>query len=81
MLEAWLAFSVLLRPGEVDSLRVGDLLFPVDDEVAQGSALLISIKNPKTKRYGIINLHWRRRKTLFGGSPGGALSKAGAADY
>ncbi|CAE7682844.1 unnamed protein product [Symbiodinium sp. CCMP2592] len=46
----WLGFCALLRPGEVDSLKVGDLLFPVDDEVGQGAALVVNIRNPKTKR-------------------------------
>ena len=46
----WLGFCALLRPGEVDALRINDLLFPVDDEVKQGAALVVNIRNPKTRR-------------------------------
>lgn len=46
----WLGFCALLRPGEVDSLKVSDLLFPVDDEIGQGAALVVNIRNPKTRR-------------------------------
>ena len=50
MIGCWLGYHALLRPGEVDALRMGDLLFPVDGEVAQGAALVVNIKNPKTRR-------------------------------
>ncbi|CAE7608483.1 unnamed protein product, partial [Symbiodinium pilosum] len=43
MIGCWLGYHALLRPGEVDALRMGDLLFPVDGEVAQGAALVATL--------------------------------------
>ena len=49
MLEAWLAFSALLRPGEVGSLRVGDLLFPVMMRLRKDRLWLSASRIPKRR--------------------------------
>ena len=50
MLGCWLAFAGLMRPGEVEVLTVGDLVFPEAPEMAEGVGLLVSIKQAKTRR-------------------------------
>jgi len=47
---AWLAFVALLRPGEVMGLKIGDLLFPEDEELSEGVVLVLTINKPKTRR-------------------------------
>ena len=55
---SWLAFSALLRPGEVDSLMVGDLCFPEGAELGEGVSLVVGIRSPKTRRV------WKRQFAL-----------------
>ncbi|CAE7035325.1 unnamed protein product [Symbiodinium sp. CCMP2592] len=50
MIGCWLAFEGLLRPGEVDELKISDLCFPEADELGQGISLVVGIRSPKTKR-------------------------------
>ena len=50
MLGCWLAFTGLMRPGEVDGLQVRDLCFPEAPEMAEGIGLLVSIRQAKTRR-------------------------------
>ena len=50
MLGCWLAFAGLMRPGEVENLCVGDLVFPEAPELAEGVGLLVSIRQAKTRR-------------------------------
>ena len=50
MLGFWLAFVGMMRPGEVDALRVRDLCFPEAPELAEGIGLVVSIKQAKTRR-------------------------------
>ena len=50
MVASWLAFIGMLRPGEVDQLRVGDFCFPEMPELAEGVGLVISIRQAKTRR-------------------------------
>ncbi|CAE7853527.1 unnamed protein product, partial [Symbiodinium sp. KB8] len=50
MVAFWLAFIGMLRPGEVDQLRVGDFCFPEMPELAEGVGLVISIRQAKTRR-------------------------------
>ena len=50
MVAFWLAFIGMLRPGEVDQLRVGDFCFPEMPELAEGVGLVISIRQTKTRR-------------------------------
>ena len=46
----WLAFIGMLRPGEIDQLRVGDFCFPEAPELAEGVGLVVSIRQAKTRR-------------------------------
>ncbi|CAE7566198.1 unnamed protein product, partial [Symbiodinium microadriaticum] len=50
MVAFWLTFIGMLRPGEVDQLRVGDFCFPEMPELAEGVGLVISIRQAKTRR-------------------------------
>ena len=50
MIGCWLAFEGLLRPGEVDELKISDLCFPEAGELGQGISLVIGIRSPNTKR-------------------------------
>ena len=63
MIGSWLAFEGLLRPGEVDELKISDLCFPEADELGQGISLVIGIRSPKTKRV------WARQFALIQGRP------------
>ena len=81
MLSTWLAFAGMLRPGEVDRLRIRDFCFPEDAELAEGVGLVIKIHQAKTRRvwasqFVIIRddrlIHWLKwwcdglhPKTLF----------------
>ncbi|CAE7734383.1 unnamed protein product [Symbiodinium sp. CCMP2592] len=40
----------MLRPGEIDQLRVGDFCFPEAPELAEGVGLVVSIRQAKTRR-------------------------------
>ena len=46
----WLAFDGMLRPGEVEGLRVKDFVFPEAAELVEGVGLVISIHQAKTRR-------------------------------
>ncbi|CAE6958585.1 unnamed protein product, partial [Symbiodinium sp. CCMP2592] len=50
MLAAWLSFEGLLRPGELCQLRAGDIDLPLDSLTAADEGLILTIRQPKTRR-------------------------------
>ena len=51
MLGSWLAFTALLRPGEIYKLRVEDITLPVEGaEGVDSPGMVVVIRRPKTRR-------------------------------
>ena len=50
MLGVWLAFVGMLRPGEVDNLKLSDFCFPEAAELSENVGLVVNIRQAKTRR-------------------------------